>query len=438
MVDASDPAWPEQMRVTRESIAAIGAAEVRELVVLNKIDRVPAEDRAALSAAMPGAIQLSAHDPAGVKQLHETIEAAFGADLVGELLAVPYAEGRALGEIRNRARVLAETYDDDGVLLAVRALPADLESWRHLAPERREVATVADLLAAARQHGLDLTAEREEFDCTGLDFLVAHARDSAGEPWVVRTPRRAEVFEASRVEARALELVRPRLPVQVPECRIHARDVIAYPRLPGLPAVTVDTLAGPAWNVVDPAAPCGVFLDSVAAALGALQAIPIETARLAGVPLRGITESREALARAIETTAAALAPSERLRARWQRWLDDDSYWPDHLAVVHGDLHPGHLLLGPNGKLLGILDWTEAHIADPSTDFAMFHGCFGAAALESLVDRFERAGGKTWPRLLDHAAERWAAFPVIAAEWALRTGNETALTFARDEIAAAEA
>src|SRR5690606_30774055 len=55
VVDASDPAWPEQMRVTRESIAAVGADEVRELVVLNKIDRVSPDERASLARALPGA-----------------------------------------------------------------------------------------------------------------------------------------------------------------------------------------------------------------------------------------------------------------------------------------------------------------------------------------------------------------------------------------------
>jgi aminoglycoside phosphotransferase (APT) family kinase protein/GTP-binding protein EngB required for normal cell division len=436
VVDAADPAWPEQMQVTRESIAAVGADEVRELVVLNKIDRVPAEERAALARALPGAIQVSALDPASVKELHRAIEAAFGADLVGELLEVPYTDGRALGEIRSRARVVAETFGDDGVVLAVRALPSDLEGWRHLVPERRKVETVADLLHAARKHGLDLVTESDDFDRSGLDFLVAHAHDGVGVPWVVRTPRRADVYEASRTEARALDLVKPRLPVQVPDWRVHAPDVIAYPRLPGLPAVTVDPLAGPAWNVIDPASPCQAFLDSVARTLVALQAIPTETARLAGVPRRSIDESRAALARAIEATAETLAPSERLRARWQRWLDDDSYWPDHLALAHGDLHPGHMLLAPDGTLLGILDWTEAQLTDPSVDFAMFHGCFGPGPLAELVDLFERAGGRTWPRMLDHAAERWAAFPAIAAEWALRTDNQQALDFARNEVAAA--
>ena len=296
--------------------------------------------------------------------------------------------------------------------------------------------TVSELLDAARLHGLPLTTREADFDRSGLDFLVVHAEDEAGVPWVVRTPRRLDVFESSRVEARMLDLIGPRLPVSVPRWKVHARDVIAYPRLPGTPAVTVDPATGPTWNVIDPTAPPDLFLDSLARALAALQAIPLDEARRAGVPVRSVDEVRTRFTRCLEVAEDALAPPERLRTRWLRWLGEDRCWPDHLALVHGDLHPGHMLLGPDGELLGILDWTEAQVTDPSIDFAMFHGCFGAGALEKLLGHFERAGGRTWPGLLEHAAEGWSAFPVLAAQWALRTGNAQALEFARHQIAAA--
>lgn len=38
--------------------------------------------------------------------------------------------------------------------------------------------SLEDLLAAARAHGLDLTAERPALDESGMDFLVAHAVDT--------------------------------------------------------------------------------------------------------------------------------------------------------------------------------------------------------------------------------------------------------------------
>jgi hypothetical protein len=43
--------------------------------------------------------------------------------------------------------------------------------------------------------------------------------------------------------------------------------------------------------------------------------------------------------------------------------------------------------------------------------------------------------RSGPGLAAHAAERWAAFPALAAEWALRTKNEAALEHTRAQLAA---
>ena len=251
---------------------------------------------------------------------------------------------------------------------------------------------------------------------------------------MVRTPRRLDVVAAARVEACVLSLVAPRLPIEVPIWRVHDDDVIAYPRLEGTPAVTLDE-NGPKWNVIDPTAPAVTFLDSFATMLAALQSVTLEEAEKAGVPFRPIARARATIAGAMEATRKVLSPSDVVWSRWQRWLSNDGLWPTHIALVHGDLHPGHMLLAPDGMLTGVLDWTEAQVTDPSIDLAMFFGCFGAKALDALLSRFERAGGKVWPGLAAHAAERWAAFPALAAEWALRTNNDGALEHARAQLAA---
>ena len=100
--------------------------------------------------------------------------------------------------------------------------------------------TVEQLLDMARARGLDLVSDRPDLDQSGLDYVVLHARDHAGIPWILRAPRRADVFEASRVEGLALELLRGTLAVSVPDWRVHAPELIAYPRLSGTPAVTLD------------------------------------------------------------------------------------------------------------------------------------------------------------------------------------------------------
>lgn len=126
--------------------------------------------------------------------------------------------------------------------------------------------STSDLLARVHSAGVRLTANDEDLDTTGLDFVVLRAVDADGNRWIVRAPRRAAAARAAVTEARVLRLVAPRLRVAVPEWRVHTPDIIAYPLLSGTPAVTLGA-EGPTWNVIDPASPPGVFLDTTAAAL---------------------------------------------------------------------------------------------------------------------------------------------------------------------------
>ena len=120
VVDASDPAFRDHMAVTRGVLAEIGA-DAPEQVVLNKIDKVAVDDRAALAAAFPDAILMSAKAAADVTALRETLVERFvGAAIEAELF-VPWARHKLVHEIHARCRVVTETHEDDGTRLAVRA-----------------------------------------------------------------------------------------------------------------------------------------------------------------------------------------------------------------------------------------------------------------------------------------------------------------------------
>jgi GTP-binding protein HflX len=432
VVDASDPEWRSELAVTRETLASIGAGDVPTRVLLNKIDRVDESTRAALARELPDAIQLSAHDPSDVTALHEQVVRFFDESLDSEVFVVPFTRGKLAGEIRASARVLSESHTEEGTLLYVRAEPAAIDRWRaELGP--RPIETASGAVELARACGLEL--DGAELDDGGLDFLVVHAKDASGRAWVLKLPRRADVFPPTRVEAKALRALAPRLSVAVPELAVHARSLLAYPRLEGTPAVLLGA-GGPRWTI-DRESPPDAFVDSTARFFAELQATPLELAASAGVATRTIEETRAGLRKSIAATRTALGASDAIVERWHRWIDDDSSWPDFVALVHGDLHPGHMLLGDDGALRAVLDWSEIRVTDPSIDFAMFYGAFGGAAFERLVAAFEAKGGRTWPALSRHAPERWAAFAPLLAEWGLDHDDDAVIAHARALLATVE-
>jgi len=130
VVDASDPTYDSQLEVSRAVLREIGADVVPSRLLLNKIDRVSAAERAALRAKHPDAILLSAKSPEDVAALRETIIAFFEAAMVEERLVLPYAKQGLLGEVYETARVLSEDYDAAGRILKVRGLPGAIARLR--------------------------------------------------------------------------------------------------------------------------------------------------------------------------------------------------------------------------------------------------------------------------------------------------------------------
>ena len=308
-------------------------------------------------------------------------------------------------------------------------------SSQHQTPTQTPASPDA-LLKRLRAAGLALRTTQTAFHQTGLDFLVVHAVDDDGTPWIVRTPRRADVVAAAVGEARVLALIADKVSARVPDWRVHDADVIAYPRLPGTPVL--DLIEGvPQWQFPLEAVP-PPFVDDLARFLASLQAIDADVARAAGVVIVDSDAARAEQARFIAETRALLQPSDRLWARWQRWLDDDRLWPSTLALSHGDLHPGHWLVDDDQRLVGVLDWTEAKLGDPAVDFAMVYGCCGEATLTTLLTRFAAHGGAATSTLATHAKRRWSAMPTAGAAWALRTGNDAVIEHVKAQLAVIEA
>jgi GTPase len=133
VVDASDPAFEQQLDVTTEVLREIGAGEVPRLLVFNKIDRTGEEEAVAsarLAQRWPDALVMSARRPDEVAHLRRTIIAFFESHLVEGELHVPYDRQELRGQIFEHCQVLEERYDEKGVVFRVRADPAHIERLR--------------------------------------------------------------------------------------------------------------------------------------------------------------------------------------------------------------------------------------------------------------------------------------------------------------------
>jgi len=131
VLDASDPALPDQLAVTREVLAEIHADEVPTWLLLNKIDRVDEAGRARLRDHYPRAIQLSAKDKVDVASLRERLIEQFIGALEEAELIVPWSlAGKVAHEIHERTTVLSEEHGDDGTTFKVRAPSGVLETIR--------------------------------------------------------------------------------------------------------------------------------------------------------------------------------------------------------------------------------------------------------------------------------------------------------------------
>ncbi|MFT7518484.1 MAG: GTP-binding protein HflX [Kiritimatiellia bacterium] len=125
VVDASDPAFEAQLQVTRDVLSEIGALDGRSLLVLNKIDKCDADRRTLLADLYPDALQMSAKDPADVERLHAIIVADFERLLQDMSFVVPYDQTALIGEVHKRARVVSETFKEDGVHYELQIAPTE-------------------------------------------------------------------------------------------------------------------------------------------------------------------------------------------------------------------------------------------------------------------------------------------------------------------------
>ncbi len=287
------------------------------------------------------------------------------------------------------------------------------------------------ILKLAQDHGLALQ-EDMIVNNLGLDFLVAFATDPDGTRWVLRLPRRKDMERQIGQEKSILNLMRKHLPVAVPDWRIVAPDLIAYPLMEGQPVIRMSPETGDiAWSI-DPA--CPDYVVSLAKVLAEIHRIPAQEAETMGLKSSTPEMVRREIMEKIELVGKEMGIPVALDTRWRKWVDDDRYWPGFSAVIHGDLYAGHILVDEKGMITGLIDWSEGQVGDPSVDFAGHSMLFGEASLRELILQYEIAGGKVWDGLFVHTLERQSAASLMYAAFALGIASNEHIEAARKMMA----
>ena len=123
VVDGSHPDPFEQIRAVRQVISEIGAAEVPEIIAINKADVAQPEVIMALLRQEPNAFAFSARTGFGVDNLLRAIENSLPHPNIEIDTVIPYTRGDLVNEVHEKGEVLEEEYRPEGTYM--RALVDD-------------------------------------------------------------------------------------------------------------------------------------------------------------------------------------------------------------------------------------------------------------------------------------------------------------------------
>ena len=197
---------------------------------------------------------------------------------------------------------------------------------------------------------------------------------SVGTRHVLRLAPDREAALRRRRELRLRDLVRPYLPLAVPTSVAHGEWA------PGL-SYTLDTkVPGGTADEHDVSA---VGEADLAGLLTGLRGVPVRQAEALGVP-RTAPRSLESLRRAAEKAAHVLAGADefdpvRLHQLSAPAAVQLAAQPGTAVLVHHGLKGEHLVVSADGRVRGVLDWTDAAVGDPAEDIAGLAVAVGSPA-----------------------------------------------------------
>lgn len=135
VLDASSPALQEHHKTTVDTLEQIGAGLKPTITILNKTDLI--EDRFELQRIIrscPDAIPVSVKTGAGLEELAQRLAELLDGTSSEHTLLIPHDRYDILAKVRNACSILSEEYQNNGVLLTVKAPKSALqllENWEY-------------------------------------------------------------------------------------------------------------------------------------------------------------------------------------------------------------------------------------------------------------------------------------------------------------------
>jgi GTP-binding protein HflX len=123
VVDASHPDPSSQIATVRDVIGEVGASDIPELIVFNKIDLADETMRLALRGLEPTSIFVSARSGEGIEELQELLARLIPEPNVKVTVVVPYSRGDLVSRIHLNSRILSLEYIEEGTKITAMVKP---------------------------------------------------------------------------------------------------------------------------------------------------------------------------------------------------------------------------------------------------------------------------------------------------------------------------
>ena len=117
VVDATHPDPGAQLHTVRDVMADVGARDIAEIVVFNKVDMVSSGTSMMLRGMEPGALFVSAATGEGVSVLLDEIDRRLPGPTIPIKALIPFERGDLVALLHNEAIVHSSSYEEGGTLV---------------------------------------------------------------------------------------------------------------------------------------------------------------------------------------------------------------------------------------------------------------------------------------------------------------------------------